>query len=81
MGYAGFAKGRFFFSLGVFHSATRLLGSVVNPITKNTTAVIDYIYYDYTTTMVFATEKKSFTLLFYHEMLYKFTTITFTRCV
>ena len=27
-----------------------------HPITKITTAVIDYIYYDYTTTMVFATQ-------------------------
>ena len=26
------------------------------PIAKSTTAVIDYIYYDYTTTRVFATE-------------------------
>ena len=33
-----------------------LIVNNMDPITKSTTAVIDYIYYDYTTTMVFATE-------------------------
>ena len=41
---------------GLFCSPRNLKKTCSSPITKSTTAVIDYIYYDYTTTMVFASE-------------------------
>ena len=55
---------------------TKIVGVGPYPIAKNTTAVFEHIYHDYTYHDGFRHRKKVLLQFFYYEISYKYTTIT-----